>query len=96
VKLWTFPGPGLTRYVAVAHLGPHSSIGLVEPSGFTVACWRSGDQSEVVRGQWISTSEHLRLVLHGSALRLDVAAEAHRVEELCRRWGVRLPQLGAA
>src|SRR4051812_19779927 len=95
MELWTIAGQGITRYVAAARLCAHSSIRLVEPSGFTVARWCSGDDVEIVRGQWISTSPDLRLVLDGSAMTLDVAAEEAIVEGLCRRWGVPVSRIGA-
>src|SRR4051794_3806944 len=95
MELWTFACSGITRYVVAARLCPHSSVGLVEPSGFVVARWRSGDDVEVVRGQWVSTLSDLRLVLHGSTLPLDVAAEEAIVEDLRRRWGVAaVPRIG--
>ena len=88
MMMWTVPaGAGATRYVVVAHLDASSSVALVAPEGFTVARWRTGPTAQLVRGQWISPMNDLRLVLKGDARPVDVRAEEQMVRDQCRAWG---------
>ena len=88
MKMWTFPaGGGTTRYLVAAHLDALSAIALVASEGFTVARWRAGPEPQLVRGQWISPMNDLRLVLDGQALEFDILAEDQLVETIARKRG---------
>ena len=90
--LWRIrSGTSTWRYLVAAKLRARSSVALVAPEGFIVARWHSGDVPTVVRGEWVSPMDDLRLkVLHGRALTLDVEAEQRLAEQRCARLGLRL------
>ena len=75
----------------MANLEAHSSIALEAAEGFTVARWRAGPEPRIVRGQWISPMDDLRLILDGNALPLDIAAEERLVQDRSRAAGLATP-----
>lgn len=65
--------PTVTRYEVEAHLGPHSTVYLVDTDHCIVASWRNGPEPEHRYGVSISPDDDLTGELRGTETRLTLA-----------------------